>query len=132
MRLPFPFIALVAGVLLTGLGLLAYFGFAEPDERSWTALIPAGWGVAIILAVVVSVGGVEIRRHAMHFVAVVSLLGILAPLGRLIPVSIREGFVLDSKSFTMIAMAVINLVLLILAIGSFIAARRARKEAEKA
>ena len=132
MRIPFPFIAFVAGILLIGLGLLAYFGFATAENRSWTALIPAGWGVPIVLAVIISIGGQKIRKHAMHFVAIVAFLGILAPLGRLIPTSIRDGFVLDSKSFTMIAMAVICLVLLILAIGSFITARRERKAKEQA
>lgn len=127
MRIPFPFIAFVGGILLIGLGLLAYLGFATGDDRSVTALIPLFWGVPIVIAVLVSIGGGNVRKHAMHFVAILALLGMLAPLGRLIPTSIKNGFVMDSKSFTMIAMSVICLVLLILAIGSFIQARKARK-----
>lgn len=130
MRIPFPLIAFVGGILLIGLGLLAYLGFATGEDRSVTALIPLFWGVPIVIAVLVSIGGGNVRRHAMHFVAILALLGMLAPLGRLIPTSIKNGFVLDSKSFTMIAMSVICLVLLILAIGSFIEARKARKAAE--
>ena len=53
-----------------------------------------------------------------------ALLGVVLPLGRLIPVSIKDGFVLDSKSGTMIGMSVLSLVLLVLGIRSFIAARR--------
>ena len=127
MRIPFPFIAFVGGILLIGLGLLAYLGFATGDDRSVTALIPLFWGVPIVIAVLVSIGGGNVRKHAMHFVAILALLGMIAPLGRLIPTSIKNGFVMDSKSFTMIAMSVICLVLLILAIGSFIQARKARK-----
>ena len=127
MRIPFPLIAFVGGILLIGLGLLAYLGFATGDDRSVTALIPLFWGVPIVIAVLVSIGGGNVRKHAMHFVAILALLGMLAPLGRLIPTSIKNGFVMDSKSFTMIAMSVICLVLLILAIGSFIQARKARK-----
>ena len=130
MRIPFPLIAFVGGILLIGLGLLAYLGFATGEDRSVTALIPLFWGVPIVIAVLVSIGGGNVRRHAMHFVAILALLGMLAPLGRLIPTSIKNGFVLDSKSFTMIAMSVICLVLLILAIGSFIEARKVRKAAE--
>ena len=128
MRIPFPFIAFVGSILLIGLGLLAYLGFATGEDRSITALIPLFWGVPILIAVLVSIGGGAVRRHAMHFVAVVALLGVLAPLGRLIPTSLKNGFVLDSKTFTMIAMCVICLVLLILAIGSFIEARRRKAE----
>ena len=43
--------------------------------------------------------------------------------------SIKDGFVLDSKSFTQIAMSILCIVLLFLAIRSFIDARRARKAA---
>ena len=130
MRLPFPFIAFIGGILLVGLGLLAYLGFATAEDRSWTALIPAFWGIPIILAVIISIGGAKIRKHAMHFVAIVTLLGILAPLGRLIPMSMKEGFTLDAATFTQIAMIVICVILLICAIISFINARRNRKAAE--
>ena len=47
MRIPVPLIVFVFGLLLTGLGLLAYFAFAVAEDRSWTALIPAFWGVPI-------------------------------------------------------------------------------------
>ena len=128
MRIPFPLIAFVGGILLIGLGLLAYLGFATGDDRSVTALIPLFWGVPIVIAVLVSIGGGNVRKHAMHFVAILALLGMLAPLGRLIPTSIKNGFVPGTpRVFTMIAMSVICLVLLILAIGSFIEARKARK-----
>jgi len=60
----------------------------------------------------------------MHAAMVIALLGVILPLGRLIPVSIKNGFVFDSKSGTMIAMSVLSLVLLVLGIRSFIAARR--------
>ena len=111
------------GVLLVGLGLLAYFGFADADERSWTALNPAFAGVPLLVCG--WIGRREhARKHAMHAAMLVALLGVILPLGRLIPVSIRDGFVFDSKSGTMIAMSVLSVVLLVLGIRSFIAARR--------
>ena len=129
MRLPFPLIAFFIGLLLIGLGLLAYFGFATGEDRSWTALIPLFWGVPIVLCVFASAGSVARRRHAMHLVAVLALLGFLAPLGRLIPTSIKNGFHLDSKSWTQIGMSLLCIILLVFAIRSCIAARRARKAA---
>ena len=111
------------GVLLVGLGLLAYFGFADADERSWTALIPAFAGVPLLVCG--WIGRREhARKHAMHAAMVIALLGVILPLGRLIPVSIKNGFVFDSKSGTMIGMSVLSLVLLVLGIRSFISARR--------
>ena len=129
MRLPFPLIAFFIGLLLIGLGLLAYFGFATGEDRSWTALIPLFWGVPIVLCVFASAGSAARRRHAMHLVAILALLGFLAPLGRLIPTSIKDGFVLDSKSWTQIGMSLLCIILLVFAIRSFIDARRARKAA---
>ena len=130
MRIPVPLIVFVFGLLLTGLGLLAYFAFAVAEERSWTALIPAFWGVPIMGCAIASLMSEKIRKHAMHLVAILSLLGVLAPLGRLIPMSIKEGFSFDSKTFTQIAMCVLCALLLAVTVKSFIAARRARKAAE--
>jgi hypothetical protein len=127
MRIPVPLIVFVFGLLLTGLGLLAYFVFATPEDHSWTALIPAFWGVPIILCAIASLMSKKIRKHAMHLVAILSLLGVLAPLGRLIPMSIENGFTFDSKSFTQIAMCVLCAFLLLVVVKSFIAARRVRK-----
>ena len=111
------------GLLLTGLGLLAYFGFAAAAERSWTALIPAFAGVPLLVCG--WIGRREhVRKHAMHAAMVIALLGVVLPLGRLIPVSIKNGFVFDSKSGTMIAMSALSFVLLVLGVRSFIAARR--------
>ena len=130
MRIPVPLIVFVFGLLLTGLGLLAYFAFAVAEDRSWTALIPAFWGVPIMGCAIASLLAEKIRKHAMHLVAILSLLGVLAPLGRLIPTSIKDGFTCDSKSFTQLAMCVLCALLLGVTIKSFIAARRARKAAE--
>ncbi len=127
MRIPMPLIVFVSGLLLTGLGLLAYFAFATGEERSWTALIPAFWGVPIMLCAFASLLTRSIRKHAMHLVAILALLGVLAPLGRLIPTSIKNGFTFDAKSFTMIGMSLVCVVLLFFTIGSFMQARKARK-----
>ena len=46
-RIAVPLVVLVFGLLLTGLGLIAYFAFATGENRSVTALIPLFWGLPI-------------------------------------------------------------------------------------
>ena len=119
-----PKFTILIGLILTALGAVAYFAFAAPDERSWTAFIPAIAGVPLIaFGALASLPGW--RKFAMHIVVLFALLGFVAPLGRLIPTSIKNGFVCDTKSGTMIAMSVLCLVLLVACIKSFIAARKA-------
>jgi hypothetical protein len=116
-------LTIIISVLLILLGLVAYFCFAEGDARSVTALIPAFFGIPILAC------GLIGNKVAMHAAMVFALLGVIAPLGRLIPVSIKDGFTFDSKSGTMLGMAILCLILLIFGIRSFIAARKAVKEA---
>ena len=130
MRIPMPLIVFVSGLLLTALGLIAYFAFATGEERSLTAMIPAFWGVPIMAGGIASLLTKSIRKHAMHLVAILALLGVLAPLGRLIPASIENGFAFDAKSFTQIGMSVVCAVLLYFTIASFIEARKARKASQ--
>ena len=131
MRIPMPLIVFVAGLLLTGLGLLAYFTFASPDERSWTALLPAVWGVPIMGAAIASLLTRKIRKHAMHLVAILALLGIILPLGRLFSQVGKPEFAFNAAAFTIIAMSTICAVLLFFSIVSFVNARRERKAASK-
>lgn len=118
-----PRIVIIFSLLLIGLGLIAYFLFADAGNRSVTALIPAFAGVPLFICGLFALRH-GARRHAMHVAMVFALLGFIAPLGRLIPTSIKNGFEFDSKSGTMIAMSALCLILLILGIRSFIAARR--------
>lgn len=114
---------IIISLLLLALGLVAYFLFASGDERSVTALIPAFFGIPLLVC------GLIGSKHAMHAAMVFAVLGVVAPLGRLIPVSIKNGFTLDSKSGTMLGMTVLCLILLVFGIRSFIAVRKAAKSA---
>jgi peptidoglycan/LPS O-acetylase OafA/YrhL len=131
MRIPMPLIVFVAGLLLTALGLLAYFAFAPADERSWTAFIPAIWGVPIMGCAIVSLFTRKLRKHAMHIVAVLALLGVIAPLGRFFSQMGKPDFEFGAAAITILLMALICVVLLFFTIVSFINARRERKAASK-
>ena len=128
MRIPMPLIVFVSGLLLTALGLIAYFAFTSPEASSrWTALIPVIWGVPVMGAALASLFTRNIRKHAMHLVAILALLGVVLPLGRLFSQIGKPDFEFGAAAVTIILMSVICGALLFLTIGSFIAARRARK-----
>jgi hypothetical protein len=118
-----PRIVIIFSFLLIGLGLIAYFVFADAENRSFTALIPAAAGVPLLICGLIGLRP-GARKIVMHVAMVFALLGFVLPLGRLIPTSIKNGFEFDSKSGTMIAMSGLCLILLVLGIRSFISARR--------
>ena len=115
-------VTVVFGVLLVLLGLVGYLVLADPDARSVTALIPAFFGIPIVLAGLVAAKPAA-RKHAMHVAMLFALLGAVAPWMRLAK-SFSEGFELNEKTGVQLTMSTLCLVLLVLGIRSFIAARR--------
>lgn len=117
--------AVTVGVVLVVLGLASYAG---TGRESVTALIPAFFGVPIV--VMGFLGREESRRkHAMHVAATLSLVGFLGSV-RGVPGAIRlvtGGEVArPAAALAQTAMAAVCLVFVILAVRSFVAARRAR------
>lgn len=115
-------VTVVFGALLVLLGLIGYLVLADPDARSVTALIPAFFGIPIVLAGLVAAKPAA-RKHAMHVAMLFALLGAVAPWMRLAR-SFSEGFELNEKTGVQLTMSILCLVLLVLGIRSFIAARR--------
>jgi hypothetical protein len=123
-------LAIVFGVLL---GILGGVLFGLSESHSPTALIPAGFGIALILCGLIAKNE-KARMHAMHFAALLGLLGFGFPIWRLI-----KKFTVTSDppaQFNQladggqIAMAALCGVFLALCVKSFIDARRARKARE--
>jgi hypothetical protein len=112
------------GVALIVLGLAGYF---LTDAASLTALIPAAFGIVIVLAGLI--GREERRRkHAIHVAVVVALLGFLGSVRGLLQIgdvfagtAARPAAVISQA-----VMAVLTLGYVILAVRSFIAARQSR------
>lgn len=119
-----PKIALVVGILLIVLGGWAYI--ASGPGASPTALIPAVLGVLLAVAGLIGLRGGDARRHAMHTAAAISLLGVLGSAYQLIA---RPSAGSEHAGIAQTA-GVLNLALcgvfLVLAIWSFVHARRAR------
>jgi hypothetical protein len=135
---------IIAGILLIVLGSVAWTGTdktffnepvaaAEPDgsvkKASITAMIPAFVGFPLLILGTLGLQPAW-RKHAMHLAAVVALLGALAGLGRgLMKISDALSAATYDEARPVIfslLMGLICLAVLLAAIGSFRAARRAR------
>lgn len=121
-----PAVSIAIGVVLAALGVFFYF----PDKVSGTALIPAYFGLGLI--VLGLLGYKEgLRKHVMHLAAMVGLIGFVVPLARI--ASALPGFFAAevpsdkvSPIRAQVLMAVTCLVFTLLCVNSFIEARRAR------
>ncbi len=116
----------ICSLLLIGLGAFGYFGYEVlgAAKQSITALIPAFIGIPMLIGGLVANKSVKV---GIHIAVLFSFLGALAGLGRLIPGSIKGSIDWSKPSSIMIAtMTVICLFYTIMAIRSFIAARKAR------
>lgn len=117
-------VAIGFGIALIALGLYGYFGVDV--GRSPTALIPAFAGALLLICGIVALNP-SMRMHAMHGAAMVGVLGVLAPLGRIIPQAIKGTPPAGLSAFTLYTMLVLCLLFVILCVRSFITARKARQ-----
>jgi hypothetical protein len=95
-----------------------------------TWLIPAGFGIALIVLGAIAAKGGNIRKHAMHVAAMVGTIGALLCLFQGISQLMK---ILQDKEVNMLAvgmvwtMAVVCLTFVGVCVQSFIAARKARQ-----
>lgn len=118
-----PTLTIVIGVLVTLLGPAFYFA---STTRSGTAFIPSAFGVLILLCGLVALAGGGARKHALHVVAMVALLGTLAGLGMGVPALLRGNPRGTLGPYSQVALGVLCAALLVACVRSFVAARRAR------
>ena len=116
----------LCSALLIITGIIGYFAWEAigASKQSITALIPAFVGVPMLIG-----GLIALKKNmlGMHIAVTFSLLGALAGLGRLVP-GLIKGTVNFSEAGPklVLVMTVICLFFTVLAVRSFIAARRAR------
>jgi peptidoglycan/LPS O-acetylase OafA/YrhL len=117
-------VALLAGGLLVAIG---FAGYSISDVKSMTAFIPSGIGLIFLAVGIVVILKPGTRKHAMHVAAMVALLGLLAVGGRglmgLSSMNLAKGISFGGS-------VVVLLAFLVLAIRSFIEARRARENSD--
>jgi len=120
-----PAITVLVAVLLIAVGL---GGFVASGGQAWTALIPAGLGALLAVAAVVS-RAPRARMHAMHAAVLVALIGFVGTVGGTLQLPallagqpVARPLAVVAKSLT----ALLCLAYVIVAVRSFIEARRAR------
>lgn len=110
--------ALLSGLVLALWSTISYF---LSESRSFTAFIPAAFGLLIALCGAIAIKE-SLRKHAMHAAALVGLLGLLGGFG----MGLRKVFSEPGlAAYSQVFLGVVCLVFLIVCIRSFIAARRA-------
>ena len=120
-------LSIAYGVIFIFMGLYGYFGISS---ESITALIPAFFGVPMLVLGWVGLNEKHLK-HAMHGAAVLTLLGFAGTVGGLIKFfKMLGGAELERPAAVTVQaiMAVLCLVFLILAVKSFIDARRKKTE----
>jgi hypothetical protein len=122
-----PSISIVCGIFLILVGIAGYVYGMMGNAASVTALIPAFFGIALLLLGFLAKAKENLRKHLMHVAVAIALIGFILPAGRiLMKVS---SLTLSAAVISQIAMAVICLFHVILSIQSFINARRTSAEA---
>lgn len=118
-----PSIAINFGRVLILIGIAGYFyGMMMSSYASLTALIPAAFGLVLLILGHIARAKENLRKHLMHAAVLVALLGFLASAGRLI--SKFSEISLSAAFISQIAMALTCLAFIILCVRSFIEARK--------
>jgi hypothetical protein len=119
-----PFTSIICGVLLILVGVVGYAYGMSTGHASLTALIPAAFGLVLALLGIVSRAMDDLRKHLMHAAAAIALIGFILTAGRL--VMNLGNLTLSAAMLSQLAMALICLLFVILAVRSFVEARRNR------
>jgi hypothetical protein len=123
-----PKVTIVFGLLLCGLSAVVLFLNQEFKLGTW--LIPAGFGIPLIVLGVLAVKSAALRKHMMHAAVTIGLLGGLIALPRGITglVTLARGGEVNALAAGMVwAMTIICFAFVGLCVQSFIAARKARE-----
>lgn len=111
------------GRILILVGIVGYgYGMAN-GNASLTALIPAAFGLVLMLLGHLAQSYEGARKHLMHLAVLIGLVGFVVPAWRLY--SKFTGFAPTAAFFSQLVMAFICLVFVVFAIASFASARRA-------
>jgi hypothetical protein len=119
-----PTTAIAIGVLLILIGVLGYVIGMSSGGGSLTALIPAIFGLVIAGAGFVARSNEGMRKHMMHLAAGVALIGFLVTAARIVP-RLGEMDLSSPAALSQITMSLLCLIFVILAVKSFIDARKA-------
>jgi uncharacterized membrane protein len=124
-----PKLAISFGILFIIIGLVSYFGISS---ESITALIPTFLGIPLLIAGIIGLNE-KYLKHAMHVTALLMLIGFAGTVSGLIKFFKMLGGAETARPAAVTVqaiMAVLCLIFLILAVKSFIDARKNRTKSE--
>lgn len=119
-----PSTSIISGILLIFIGIAGYVFSLVDGNTSLTALIPAAFGLLLLIIGLIAKSKESLRMHLMHAAVIVGLLGFIIPAWRL--VSQAGNIKVSLAVLSQAAMAIVCLFFVILSIQSFISARRNR------
>jgi hypothetical protein len=125
-----PRISIAFGALLIVLGLFAYFAMQDPGSRSVTALIPAFFGLPLVILGAIAQAKPATRKHTMHAAAAIGTLGLLGTVPGVIKAVKWMGGTEPARPAAVqvqVIMCVMCVLFVALCIRSFIEARKARQ-----
>ena len=119
-----PSTSIACGVLLILVGIIGYVYGLTNNAASVTALIPAFFGIVLVILGFLARTKENLRKHLMHAAVLVALIGFIA----IIADFARTGWNFNASApvISKAAMALICLVFVILSVKSFIDARRSQ------
>ncbi len=119
-----PSTAIISGIFLILIGIAGYVFSIVDGNKSATALIPAAFGVLLLILGFVAKSKESLRKHLMHAAVIVGLAGFLIPTIRL--VSKIGSLTVSLAVMSQALMALVCLFFVILCVQSFINARKNR------
>ncbi len=119
-----PSTSIISGVLLIVIGIIGYVFSVVDGNTSLTALIPAAFGLLLLIFGIIAKSNENLRKHLMHAGVLVGLLGFIIPTVRL--ASQMSNIKVSLAVVSQAAMALICLFFVILSVQSFVNARRSR------
>lgn len=113
------------GAILTAVGLA---GYVLTGAVSLTALIPAAIGIALVVLGLVGQRQPDLRKHVMHVAVLVAVIGLAGSITGLLalPGALASGAGVRPAMVMRASMAMLLIVYIVVAVRSFILARRAR------
>ncbi|HEY0427539.1 MAG TPA: hypothetical protein VGC76_07010 [Pyrinomonadaceae bacterium] len=114
--------SIACGALLILLGVIGYIYGLTQNAASLTALIPALFGIVLVILGFLSKTKENLRKHLMHAAVLIALIGFIMTAGRLL--SKIGSLALSAAAISQLLMALICLAFVILSVKSFIDARK--------
>ena len=118
--------AIYCGGLLIIIGIAGYLYGMSTGHASITAMIPAAFGLALAILGGIGRAKERLRKHLMHVAVLIGLAGFIIPAVRLLGM---PDFSFSPAVLSQLSMALVCLVFVVLAVKSFIDARRSGVQA---